>query len=188
MKKFFVAVLMVFVFAGMAAAAPSGGFGGGKGGRGSGALGNDELRTLNNELRAELSMASPDKEKASAIYSKICKLHTQISDARFEEKIKDTRNTPNFAGRGSVGRFAGIDSATVEKINKLRDEIRVEFAKTSRDETKLRELHKKMQSLNSEARNKRFEEILKDPSKYKNTANQDFGSGSGRGRGQQCFM
>ena len=189
-KKIFAAVILVFVLAGSAMAAP----GNGKPGRcvpgaamrmgyGNQMFQNvtpevrakmDERAKLHIDMRAELQKEIPNKAKARDIHEKIQKLNREIEAAHFEEILKDPSKF-NAQARGPKREFSPEDRARMEEIRKLHSEIRTELQKEVPNKAKVRDLHTKIQKIKNDRDNARLEEMLKNPEAFKN------GSGFGKG-------
>lgn len=123
----------------------------------------DEVRKLHYELRDELAKTSPNKTKARQLHKKIQKLNHEISDVYFEENLKN----PDAFRRGSSRyNVTEEERAKFEEMRKVRDEMAEEYRKDTPDETKLRSLQKRLNTLREEHSDMRFEERLKNPSNY----------------------
>lgn len=149
----------------------------------------DKMRSLHEQLRVELAKPTVDKAKARTIHQDIKKLRNEISDARFEEILKDPAKFanrcdrpkgPNGQGRPKLSAEA---RAKMDELRKLSDEVGAEFKKQSIDKTKIRSLCSKMQTIRNKMDNERLEEMLKDPSKYKDCR---FFGGPGPRGGRPC--
>ena len=183
-KKILAAVILVFVFAGSAMAAPGAGRPG-KGGPGAGMpMGSgrqisqnaapevrakmDERAKLHIDMRAELQKEIPNKAKVRDIHEKIQKLNREIEAAHFEEILKDPSKF-NAQARGPKREFSPQDRAQMEEIRKLHAEIRTELQKETPNKAKVRDLHVKIQKIKTDRDNARLEEMLKNPEAFKNS-------------------
>lgn len=118
-----------------------------------------EINKLREELRVELAKSSPNKTKARDIHNKIRKTQSELSDARFEEILK---NPSEFVtGRNRKSNISAVGKAKIDQLRKLREEMIVEFKKEKPDKTKLRTLQKKSNLLKTELADIRFENRLK---------------------------
>ena len=189
-KKIFAAVILVFVLAGSAMAAP----GNGKPGRcvpgaamrmgyGNQMFQNvtpevrakmDERAKLHIDMRAELQKEIPNKAKARDIHEKIQKLNREIEAAHFEEILKDPSKFNAQAG-GPKREFSPEDRARMEEIRKLHSEIRTELQKEVPNKAKVRDLHTKIQKIKNDRDNARLEEMLKNPEAFKNSRGHGWG-------------
>ncbi|MEG1602068.1 MAG: hypothetical protein RR340_00480 [Cloacibacillus sp.] len=167
-RKIIGAVLTVLVFAAAAAAAPS------EGGRhcGRGTEGRPQLtqaqktqseamKKLRKELREELRKANPDKARARKLFEKQLAMKEEFMTARFENYFanggKDGRL---WGGRG--GRGEGQSSKGSPAWKNFCEEMR----KDAPDKAKAQSYLKEAMKLRRQKATARFEEMLKDPSKY----------------------
>ncbi|MGI6442958.1 MAG: hypothetical protein GXZ13_00260 [Synergistaceae bacterium] len=123
----------------------------------------EEVRKFHIELRDELTKTSPDKSKARELHQKIQKLQQEISEERFEKNLKN----PAFYGRRDE-RFnlTKKEKAIFEKMRKAREDMSKEYDKEKPNEAKLRTLHKKLITLRAEFSDMKFEDRLENPGKY----------------------
>lgn len=192
MKKFATAVFLAMVMAGCAFAAqpsepPKNGMGDGPGMErremsSAERAKMEEMAKLNSELRAELQKASPDKAKARQIYKKITALKNESENARLEEMLanpKMSKNRPNGPERNvqkpngqehrqNMPEMSAADKAKMEEMDKLNKNIQAELQKDNPNKANIRTWHKKAQSIKNAMDDARFEEMLKNPSKYQN--------------------
>lgn len=118
-----------------------------------------EVNKLREELRVELAKSSPNKTKARDIHNKIRKIQSELSDARFEEILK---NPAEFmTGRSRKSNISVAEKTKIDQLKKLREEMVVEFKKENPDKAKLRTLQKKSNLLKTEFADIRFENRLK---------------------------
>lgn len=131
-----------------------------------------EIHTLRTQMFEELKKEKTDTAKVREINGKIRTLTAAQSRERFEEILKSpseflNRQHHGFYNDGVRGGWSGqrqfseVDRAKYEQLRNLHAEIRSEMLKTPRNETKLRELHKKLQDMRNEFSDSRFEEMLK---------------------------
>lgn len=189
-KKIFAAVILVFVLAGSAMAAPGAGRQG-KGGAGACmpmGYGQqiwqnaapevrakmDERAKLHIDMRAELQKEIPNKAKARDIHEKIQKLNREIEAAQFEEILKDPSKF-NAQARGPKREFSQQDRAQIEELRKLHAEIRTELQKEAPNKAMIRDLHVKIQKIKTDRDNARLEEMLKNPEAFKNSRGHGWG-------------
>ena len=186
MKNVFAAMVLVLLFVGSAAAFPCGSkHGAGGFGRNCGAPATSEskgqiieLRNLSEELRVELRKPVPDKVKAKALHGKILDIKKSIADARFNECLANPA-PKSGAGRVDAGATPEM-KAKIAEVEKLRDEFRTEMSKTTPDKSKVLALHGGMKKLNREMSEARFEFMLKNPEKYRDSP-MFMNNGYGRG-------
>ena len=115
----------------------------------------------------EMRKAAPDKVKAKALHGKILDIKNSIADARFNECLA---NPGARRGAGKMEADATPEmKAKIAEVKKLRDELRAEMSKTAPDKTKAMTLHGSMRKLNREISESRFEMMLKNPEKFKNS-------------------
>ena len=196
MKKIFAALVLVVVCAGSAFAFPQGPAGVPMGP--GPAIGQqremtpemkakfEQLRKLHEELRAEMQSETPDKAKARETHAKIVSLQDEMENARFEKmlsepKSKDAQKLNKDGKFGPRPELTAAQKAKMEALKKLDKQIHDEFAKDKPDKTMIRNWSKQAQKIRNAMDDERLEQMLKDPSKYKNMPG--FGPGSGGPRG-----
>lgn len=130
----------------------------------------DDMRTLHAELRAELQKDTPDKVKGREIHDKIVALRGELSKGRFEQMLANPKMIQQpTAGRGP--RMPEMTAAEKAKFGEMRDlhrNIRAELQKDMPNKAKIRDWAKQAQAIKNSLDDMRLEEMLKDPTKYKN--------------------
>ena len=138
----------------------------------------EELRKMHEDLRTEMQKETPDKAQARDIHAKIVALQDQMENSRFEEMLSD----PKPQDRPKQDKFkdgrpelSAAQKAKMDSMIKLEQQIRSEFAKDNPDKAKIRGWSKQAQKVRNAMDDERLEEMLKNPSKFKNMP--DFGPG-----------
>lgn len=183
-KKIIGAVLAVLVLAGAAAAQ---GYGDGSGCRGNAKgprremtqqerVQHDAMRKLHQELRAELGKANPDKARARKLFEKQLAMRESFMAGRFEDCFAkgDKRSCEVRGMRGFVKE---------SKNSRAWNDFRAEMRKESPDKARANALFKEALKENRKNEMARFEEVLKDPSKFMHRRD---GRKEGARGGQRC--
>lgn len=122
-----------------------------------------EVKKLHEELRTELTKTTPNETKARNLHVEIQKLNHEMSNARFEDRLK---NPSAYKTRGNrKSNLSPAEKAKMDSLKKLRDEMQTEFNKDKPNESKLRSLNKEANVLKTELGDIRFENRLKNPTK-----------------------
>lgn len=151
----------------------------------------DEMGRLREELRTELQKETPDKTKARDLHSKIVALQDSMENSRFEEMLSNPQQGMKKPDRNKDGRPAPGPEPTVaqkakmDSLMKLEKQIRDEFRKEKPDTAKIRSWSRQAQKIRNSLDDERLEEMLKDPSKYREMP--DFGPGPKGPRGPERF-
>lgn len=119
----------------------------------------NEMRTVQGQIREELTKEKPDAARARSLNETVIKLRRELSGYRLEQMLKNSGQDRGTAWRNSRG-----DS----EIWTLRTEMFAELRKETVDTAKVRELYGKIESLAETQERACFEEILKSPSQYLN--------------------
>lgn len=136
----------------------------------------DALRALRGELRAELGKEKPDKAKARKLFERELDLREKFMEARFNDCLvnHDKDSYCRWRDGDKRGRsFCGENDSA-------RRELRAEMSKDHPNKAKARELYKEAAAARRERDKARFEEMLKDPSKFM------CGRGPAEGRRPYC--
>lgn len=193
-RKIIGALLAVLVFAGAASAH---GYGDGHSGKGFSDRGGRELtqeqktqrdamKKIHDELRAELSKSNPDKARARKLFEKQLSMKNEFMTARFNDCFAQGKNG-SADGRGFKG-FGGKHHKD-GRDSKVWSDFNAEMNKANPDKAKASALFKSALAQNKKNEMARFEEVLKDPSKYLNRKDgrKDDGRGKNfRGSQQPC--
>ncbi len=195
-KKIIGAILTVLVFAGAAAAAQGNGNGSGNGcscgnppGGGRPQLTRqeqaqrDEMRKIHQDIKAELDKANPNKARARQLFAKQLDMREKFMTERFNNRLA----SGNKDGRDKMGGPGEMKGPGKHKPDsKAWKDLRAEMSKPSPDKAKANALFKEVLREGRKRETARFEEVLKDPSKFKQMDERREGGKKFRGNGPAC--
>lgn len=122
----------------------------------------DALRELRGEIRAELGKEKPDKAKARKLFERELDLREKFMEARFNDCLVNHDKDSDCRWRDGDKRGRGFH----RENNSAWRELRAEMSKDYPNKAKARELYKEASAVRREHAKARFEEMLKDPSKF----------------------
>ncbi len=122
----------------------------------------DVLRELRSEIKTELGKKKPDKAKARKLFERELDLREKFMEARFNDCLVNHDKDSYCRWRDGNKRGRGFHGEN----NSAWRELRAEMSKDYPNKAKARELYKEASAVRREHAKARFEEMLKDPSKF----------------------
>lgn len=143
----------------------------------------ETMRNLRGEIRAELGKEKPDKAKARKLFEKELDLREKFAAARFDDCLANHGKDDNCRWRS----FGGRDKNFRGESNSAWRELREEMSKDYPNKAKARELYQEAAKTRREYAKARFEEVLKDPSKFMQRLSPRHGHGHGYHDGHRYY-
>ncbi|MDO5116788.1 MAG: hypothetical protein Q4D58_11955 [Synergistaceae bacterium] len=120
----------------------------------------DAMRKIRGELREEMRSEKPDKSKARALFAKELDMRESMLEARFNEFLSNREAHKDWR------RFSGPGGRAFAENNKPWRDLCEELRKEYPNKAKAKEYFAEASKIRREHATARFEEMLKDPSKY----------------------